>query len=220
MNWEGFLIGMSDFGQERLKEERQKKMQEQLLALKEKYEIAAEERAESRERRKVKGSRDKAGEPGMIEDVNEYGEVIGTRALDEYTRSQREQAAENARLERANIESQIKDRTDRVALGYAGLEVDRERNSLTRRGLDAQAALEAASAKRTPGQIIEGLANELLEGYTLDKTRPDSTDGITNKATLRTLARQVAASAIQAGDPDLAADMFDRAVRSNKAFGN
>ena len=48
MNWDGFLMGLGDFTQDRLKEERQKKMQKELLELKEKYTIEAEERQETR----------------------------------------------------------------------------------------------------------------------------------------------------------------------------
>lgn len=156
INWDGFLMGVSDFGQERLKEERQKKMQQQLLELREKHEIAAEQRAEAKEKKKVVGSRDAAGQPGMVEDVNAFGEVVGTRSLDEFTRQQRERDAAKFQMEQANTQSQIDARKEELALRRTGLDIDRERNSLTRRGLESQAA---AAASVPPNDAMEFVTN-------------------------------------------------------------
>lgn len=75
MNWEGFLMGISDFGLERLKEERQKKMQEELMKLKEEYQIAAERRQEKVLARKVHRTEETAD--GRLQDYSVFGDPLG-----------------------------------------------------------------------------------------------------------------------------------------------
>lgn len=106
MNWEGFLMGISDFGLERLKEERQKKMQKELLELKEKHQIAAEKRQERVLARTVKRTEETAD--GKLQDYGTFGDPIGeareqspwvTEQRD-MTRTQHEDALETSASQR------------------------------------------------------------------------------------------------------------------------
>lgn len=79
MNWEGFLMGISDFGLERLKEERQKKMQKELLELQHKY---ARESAEFTQKLKDKSDAKRVHETIETEDgkqqgVNVFNQPVG-----------------------------------------------------------------------------------------------------------------------------------------------
>lgn len=102
MNWDGFLMGISDFGLERLKEERQKKMQKDLLELQEQYKIDAEERAERLEARKVHTSRETGD--GVMQGVNVFGDDVGNpweiSAEERRTRQRAEETHDDTMLTR------------------------------------------------------------------------------------------------------------------------
>lgn len=74
MNWEGFLMGVSDFGLERLKEERQKKMLKELEELKETHKIAAEQRQEKLLARTVHRTEEDA--EGRLQDYSVFGDPL------------------------------------------------------------------------------------------------------------------------------------------------
>lgn len=80
MNWDAFLMGISDFGLERLKEERQKKTQKELMELQQKYaqESArfAQNLKDESDAKRATGVRETAD--GMRVNVNPFGEEIGT----------------------------------------------------------------------------------------------------------------------------------------------
>lgn len=204
IDWGGFIQGVSDYGLERLKEERAKKMQEELLQLKDKYEQAAEERKAAAERRKVVGTRDAAGQPGMVEDVNMEGTVLNTRPLDEYSRQQREQATAKHEAEIKESESLIRHRTEQAANERARTAVMRESNSIA-----AQASKAGAdAATRDPVEYhVQRLMNT-LPLRDIDLATPESLN-ILGK--LETTARQIVLSAIRSGDPASMDDMFSRA---------
>ena len=74
MNWEGFLMGVSDFGLERLKEERNKKMLKDLEELKETHKIAAERRKEKVLARTVTRTEETAD--GKLQDFGTFGDPL------------------------------------------------------------------------------------------------------------------------------------------------
>ena len=152
INWEGFIQGVSDYGLERLKEERAMKMKQKLAELEETYKVAAEERAAAQEAKKVKGTRDVAGMPGFVEDINSEGKRIGeVRAIDEYTQKLREQADADHKAKLADISSNIETRKAQVAAA-------REHTAAIREGNRTSAA--AAEA----GDPATALVQETLAG--------------------------------------------------------
>lgn len=74
MNWEGFLMGVSDFGLERLKEERHKKMLKELEDLKETHRVAAHDRQEKLLGRKVHRTEEDA--EGRLQDYSVFGDPL------------------------------------------------------------------------------------------------------------------------------------------------
>lgn len=176
INWEGFIMGVGDYTTERLKEERQAKMQEKLLELQQKYEVAKETRAQAVAARKVKGSRDAAGQPGMIEDVNEFGEVVNVRPLDEFTAQQREQDRQKFDLEQQNTRSTIEARTRQLELEAERNAISRERNSIER-----QSASSASAGSGSNGNDAATLVS--LVGF----KPPTAGDAVGNRNYLRLL---------------------------------
>lgn len=149
INWDGFIMGVGDFAVDRIKEERQLRMQQELERMRSEREeavaIRKENREEARARKKVKGSRDSADQPGMVEDVNEYGEVVGTRALDEFTRQQRDQDKQKFALDLANTQSQIDARNRQLQLDAERNAIARDRNSIERNAASAASGGDGAS---------------------------------------------------------------------------
>lgn len=139
IDWSGFIQGVSDYGLERLKEERAKKMREDLMKLEDKYKEASELRERERKLREVMGTRDAAGQPGMVEDVNVEGTVLGTRPLDEYSQQERARAAAEHEARLKDSESQIRYRTEQAANDRARTQIMREGNSIARQAAQAGA---------------------------------------------------------------------------------
>lgn len=155
INWDGFIMGVGDYTTERLKEERAMKMKEKLAELQEKYDVAAEGRRQAYEAKKVKGSRDAAGQPGMVEDVNEFGEVVGTRRLDEFSQQQREQDRQVFEVGIKDKESAIQARNRQLELEAERNAISRDRNSIERQA--ASAASAGASGSRNDAAELVGL---------------------------------------------------------------
>lgn len=93
MNWEGFLMGISDFGLERLKEERHKKMLKELEELKETHRVAADKRKEKVLARTVTRTEETAD--GKLQDYGTFGDPIGdSREQSPWVTEQREREVE------------------------------------------------------------------------------------------------------------------------------
>ena len=131
MNWEGFLMGISDFGLERLKEERNKKMLKELEELKETHKIAAETRAEKLQARKVHRSVENAD--GLMQDYSVFGKPLNepyeqspwVGEQRDMTRTQHEDALETSASTR-NYQSRMvgireQEAADRRASAAAGV---------------------------------------------------------------------------------------------------
>lgn len=158
INWEGFIQGVSDYGLERLKEERAMKMKQKLAELEETYKVAAEEREAAQEAKKVKGTRDVAGMPGFVEDINSEGKRVGeVRAIDEHSQKLRQQSDAEHEAKLAESRSTIEHRKAQVA-------ADRERTAAIREGNRTSAAAAAAGS----GAIdpATALVQETLAGIT------------------------------------------------------
>jgi hypothetical protein len=208
INWGGFIKGVSDYGLERLKEERTLKMQQQLMELQDKYKQAEELREYERKKREVTGSRQSADDPMMVEDVNIEGEVLRKRARSASDIKAEEQSDSRFKADLENLYSQIQHRKDQIG-------VERERNAILRArnssGIDGLVGGDG-DLPTSDEAIVNRLANDLVAGYKWGDIKLDSPEGIQNAARIRELARQTAWSAIRAGNPDLAQEMFDRAV--------
>lgn len=219
MNWEGFLMGVSDFTGERLKEERQKKMAAELEELRQKHAVAAEERAESRALKRVDNQQtmenfDPTTGTGTVRKHNVAGDLLSESAMSAGRIAEIRANEEKARLDNANTQSQIDSRKETLGIQRENLSIDRERNAISRAGIQGVANPEP----RSDNQIAESLANDLVVSYSPADIRLDGAEGPQNMATIRGLARQAAWSALRAGDVSLAPDMFDRAVRSTTGF--
>lgn len=208
INWGGFIKGVSDYGLERLKEERALKMQQQLMELEDKYKQAAELREYEREKRKVHSTRQSADDPTMMEELNVEGEVLRTVRRSARDLKEEEQGDRKFEADLENLYSQIQHRKDQIG-------VERERNAILRdrnnSGIDGLVS-GAGGGQDSDEAIVNRLADTLVAGYKWGDIRLDSPEGIQNAARIRELARQTAWSAIRAGNPDLAQEMFDRAV--------
>lgn len=203
INWDGFIMGVGDYTTERLKEERAMKMQEKLAELKEKYDVAAEERKTTAEARKVKGSRDAAGQPGMVEDVNEFGEVIGTRRLDEFTKSQREQDRKKFELDQENTRSTIDARKRQLELDAERNTISRERNSIESR---------SSTSTSGPTNVADALVQPYLESA--QKVSP------TEVARLRLLADNAVAMSTTPGQNRDVRSIMAELVSGQPVFGD
>ena len=132
MNWEGFLMGISDFGLERLKEERQAKMQKDLLELQQKY---AEQSARFQQQLKDESDAKRVSgtietEDGTLRDVNVFGEQIGEdRQLSPWETRSREREEEKH-------QSDIEYRTRSLDLQQQQVNAIRERTAAARAGSD------------------------------------------------------------------------------------
>lgn len=130
MNWDAFLMGISDFGLERLKEERQAKMQKDLLELQQKY---ARESAEFTQKLRDKSDAKRVSgtietEDGKMRDVNVFGEQIGEdRELSPFARREREMAEEKH-------ESDIDYRNRQLDIQQQQVNAIRERTAAARAG--------------------------------------------------------------------------------------
>lgn len=219
MNWNGFIKGVSDYGLERMKEERAMKMEKELAELREKYAIAAEQRAEKRSNAKEKRTRvdyDTNTNTGFEVSINELGEEINRSALSTGAMEELARNAKKGELDIADTQSQIDSRKETLAIQREGLNVDRDRIAAMREGnRAASGAVDAERGPRTPEGIVEGLASDLMSSYGYADITLDKPDQAKNAARIKQLARQAAWSAIQAGNPDLAFDMFDKSIRTN-----
>lgn len=208
INWGGFIKGVSDYGLERLKEERSLRMQQQLMELEDKYKQAEELRKYEREKRKVHSTRQSADDPTMMEELNVEGEVLRTVRRSARDLKEEEQSDRRFEADLENLYSQIQNRKDQIG-------VERERNAILRArnnsGIDGLVS-GTDGASGSDEAIVNRLADTLVAGYKWGDIRLDSPEGIQNAARIRELARQTAWSAIRAGNPDLAQEMFDRAV--------
>lgn len=134
MNWEGFLMGISDFGLERLKEERQKRMQKDLLELQQKY---AEQSARFQQQLKDESDAKRVSgtietEDGTLRDVNVFGQQVGEdRQLSPFERRKREREEEKH-------QSDIEYRTRSLDLQQQQVNAIRERTSAARAGSEIE----------------------------------------------------------------------------------
>lgn len=132
MNWDAFLMGISDFGLERLKEERQAKMQKDLLELQQKYE---EDSARFKQRLKDESDAKRVHdtietEGGTMRDVNVFGEQIGEdRQLSPWETRSREREEEKH-------QSDIDYRNRQLDIQQDQVNAIRERTAATRAGSD------------------------------------------------------------------------------------
>lgn len=209
INWDGFIMGVSDYGLERMKEERALKMQERLAELEEKYKIAGEERKRKTELRNVAGTRQSPDNPEMEEDFNIEGQAINTRRRGAASIESEAQTRAKHEADLRNIDSQIQHRKDSIG-------VQREAN-----GVRATSSLDGSGGGAAPTSDegkVEALANQVLSNFGFGDIRPDTPEAFQNMGRVRQLARQAAWSAVLAGNPDLASEMFDKAMSTNSGF--
>src|SRR5690606_17949157 len=149
---------VSDYGLERLKEERALRMQQQLMELQDKYKQAEELREYERKKREVTGSRQSADDPMMVEDVNIEGEVLRTRARSASDIKAEEQSDRKFMADLENLYSQIQHRKDQIG-------VERERNAILRdrnnSGIDGLVS-GAGGGQDSDEAIVNRLANDLV----------------------------------------------------------
>lgn len=175
MNWDAFLMGISDFGLERLKEERQAKMQKDLLELQQKY---ARESAEFTQRLKDESDAKRVSntietEDGTMRDVNVFGEQIGEdRELSPFARREREMAEEKH-------ESDINYRNRQLDIQQDQVNAIRERT--------ASAARASAPELDAPEVGLSDIMDHILAPY-------KNVQG-PQQAQMRNLARKVAGQA-------------------------
>lgn len=214
INWGGFIKGVSDYGLERLKEERTLKMQQQLMELQDKYKQAEELREYERKKREVHSTRQSADDPMMNEELNIEGEVLRRVPRSAKDIKAEEQSDRRFEVDLENLYSQIQHRKDQIG-------VERERNAILRdrnnSGIDGLVS-GAGGGQDSDEAIVNRLADTLYAGYKWGDIKTDSPEGIQNSARIRGLARQAAWSAIRAGNPDLAQEMFDRAILTNSGL--
>lgn len=203
INWGGFVKGASDYGLERLKEERALKMEQQLQELKDKYKQAEELRAHKREQKKVAGTRQSASDPLMVEDVNIEGEVLRTRARSAADIEAEEQNRRKFDADLENLYDQIRHRKDQIGIERERNAIMRERNSSGIDGLGSG----AGSADASPGTV---LTDALLGSLQLGKTQ---TDNAPLMAQYRILADDALQRANVAGRDIPAQNRFDLARR-------
>lgn len=214
INWGGFIKGVSDYGLERLKEERTLKMQQQLMELQDKYKQAEELREYERKKREVHSTRQSADDPTMMEELNVEGEVLRTvrRSAGDLKKEEQSDRMFEANLE--NLLDQIRHRKDQIG-------VERERNAILRERNSVESSLiGGADAEPTSDQgKVNRLVNQMISDWAeLKGISPDSPAAINNMGRMRVLAEQVAWSALRAGNPDLAQSMFNRAMATSKGF--
>lgn len=130
MNWEGFLMGISDFGLERLKEERQAKMQKELLELRQKYEKDSarfrQQLQDESDSKRVAGTIET--EDGTLRDVNVFGQQVGEdRQLSPFERRKREREEEKH-------QSDLEYRSRSLDLQQQQVNAIRERTAAARAG--------------------------------------------------------------------------------------
>lgn len=217
INWGGFIKGVSDYGLERLKEERALKMQQQLMELEDKYKQAAELREYERKKREVTSTRQSADDPTMMEELNVEGEVLRTVRRSARDLKEEEQGDRKFEADLENLYSQIQHRKDQIG-------VERERNAILRdrnnSGIDGLVS-GAGGGQDSDEAIVNRLASQLVANWAkLADVKPDSPAAINNMGKIGMLAEQVAWSAVRAGNPDLAQSMFNRAMATNSGFAS
>ena len=179
MNWDGFLMGLGDFTQDRLKEERQKKMQEELLELKEKYAIEAEERQEVRT---IAGETRRQGQYDKSQDqisINEDGTgtvrrfTAGGAPLDSYTLDptdsrliDRRNQDEDRKFVKDTKLRELSQGDRRIDLQGQEIAVRREANALAGRG-----------AGETLDLSDDGAIRKIMDGVGLDVNRDGGAAG-------------------------------------------
>lgn len=214
INWGGFIKGVSDYGLERLKEERTLKMQQQLMELQDKYKQAEELREYERKKREVHSTRQSADDPMMNEELNIEGEVLRRVPRSAKDIKAEEQSDRRFEVDLENINSQIQHRKDQIG-------VERERNAILRERNSVESSLiGGADAEPTSDQgTVNRLVNQMIGDWAkLAGIRLDSPAAINNMGRMRMLAEQAAWSAIRAGNPDLAPSMFSRAMATGSGF--
>lgn len=209
INWDGFIMGVSDYGLERMKEERTLKMQERLAELEEKYKIAGETRKRNTELRNVAGTRQSPDNPEMEEDYNIEGQAIGTRRRGAASIESEAQTRAKHEADLRNIDSQIQHRKDTIG-------VQREANRI-RATSPLDGSGEAAAPTSDEGKV-DALANKVLREFGFSDIDPSTPEEFQNMGRVRMLARQAAWSAVRAGNPELTGEMFDKAMSTNSGF--
>lgn len=170
MNWDGFLMGLGDFTQDRLKEERQKKMQKELLELKEKYTIEAEERQEARtiaaETRKQGQYDSKLDSIEVLEDGSGllHRRTAGGASLDSVPLSAKDSRliAHKRETEKHDMELRSKENT----MNYQNRSLDLQGQQIAARNREVEALARAGGTGSTSNPIdykIQTFLSPLLE---------------------------------------------------------
>lgn len=154
MNWEGFLMGVSDFGLERLKEERQKKMLKELEELKETHKIAAEKRQEKLLARQVHRTEEDA--EGRLQDYSVFGDPLND------PREQSPWVSEQRTMARDKHADDLE--TSASTRNYQSRSLDLRGQEMSERRRDREAALGAnmPAAPDSPEAAIEKIFEPLM----------------------------------------------------------
>lgn len=196
-------MGISDFGLERLKEERQKKMQKELLELQQKY---AEQSARFQQQLKDESDAKRVTgtietEDGTLRDVNVFGEQIGEdRQLSPWAQQERDMARE---AHESNIT--LQDRTGRAQIRNTELRAQelRERRAAREAGMGGDGAVVGESS-------LDDIVADLLQPYSEQLKKMPANQ----VADFRRRARETAMKAREAKVPFAATEhMFDLEIQ-------
>jgi len=195
MNWEGFLMGISDFGLERLKEERQLRMQKELERMRQDHKKELETYRSKLRRKEKEGvvSDTRGISDTMQQDVDAFGNPVGDPyARDPFVLEDRQMAREKHAREAAASARRLSQEDER-------LRIMRERNEAV-----------GGAAGISTGQAANELINDfsdLVESYT---TAQAGGDPIFSMEEVQQMAHAALRSATREGKD--VADTFRRTL--------